>query len=85
VLIVGLVLTETLLSSIPADARTMMENHHLTPYLGDPKHIADAVAFLASEESAFVTGQPLYVDGGFTAHSPMVADLRSALAASRPT
>ncbi|KAK7274140.1 hypothetical protein RIF29_15217 [Crotalaria pallida] len=31
-----------------------------------PKHIADAVLFLASDDSAFVTGHDLLVDGGFT-------------------
>jgi NAD(P)-dependent dehydrogenase (short-subunit alcohol dehydrogenase family) len=32
--------------------------------LGTPQHIADAVAFLASDRAAFITGQVLYVDGG---------------------
>src|SRR5262249_14356983 len=32
-----------------------------------PDEIANAVAFLASEESAYITGQCLAVDGGFTA------------------
>ena len=35
--------------------------------LGVPRDIANAVLFLASEESAWVTGAELVVDGGFTA------------------
>ena len=33
---------------------------------GDPRHIADACVFLASEEAAFVNGIYLVVDGGLT-------------------
>jgi len=84
ILIVGLVATETLLKSVPAPARAMMESHHLTPYLGEPRHVADVVAFLASDESAFVTGHSLYVDGGFGAHAASVADLRRAMAPAHP-
>ena len=32
---------------------------------GEPKHIAGAALFLASEEAAFITGAMLPVDGGF--------------------
>lgn len=32
--------------------------------LGDPKEIASAVAFLASEEAAYITGETLHVNGG---------------------
>ena len=35
--------------------------------LGVPRDIANAVLFLASEESAWMTGAELVVDGGFTA------------------
>jgi NAD(P)-dependent dehydrogenase (short-subunit alcohol dehydrogenase family) len=33
---------------------------------GEPKEIAHAVRFLASEEAAFITGQDIRVDGGWT-------------------
>src|ERR1700759_2319985 len=32
--------------------------------LGRPEEVADAVTFLASDRSRFITGQILYVDGG---------------------
>jgi NAD(P)-dependent dehydrogenase (short-subunit alcohol dehydrogenase family) len=44
---------------------------HLTDRLGYPEEIAAAVAYLASEDATFVTGETLRVDGGLTAHSPM--------------
>ncbi len=35
---------------------------------GKPEDVADACLFLASDESSFITGTVLPVDGGFTAH-----------------
>ena len=43
---------------------------HLIGRLGYPEEIARTVAFLASDDAAFVTGETLRVDGGFTAHTP---------------
>jgi NAD(P)-dependent dehydrogenase (short-subunit alcohol dehydrogenase family) len=40
------------------------------PEPGMPQHIADAALFLASEDSRFITGQVLVVDGGLTAQGP---------------
>lgn len=48
--------------------------HNLVPYHGDTEDIAQAVGYLASDESKFVTGQLLVVDGGYTAHSPSYAE-----------
>jgi NAD(P)-dependent dehydrogenase (short-subunit alcohol dehydrogenase family) len=53
-----------------------MLRHHLTPRLGRPDDIAALVVFLASDESAFITGQNICADGGLLAHQPFVADFR---------
>lgn len=34
---------------------------------GEPREIASVITFLASDAASFVTGQPIVVDGGFTA------------------
>jgi NAD(P)-dependent dehydrogenase (short-subunit alcohol dehydrogenase family) len=36
--------------------------------MGQPRNVADAVVFLASSRSAFMTGSEVVVDGGFTAN-----------------
>ena len=35
-------------------------------YIGDPKDIAYAMLYLASDEARYVTGQTICVDGGST-------------------
>ena len=36
-------------------------------YVGKPEDIAQAALYLASEESSYVTGEVLHVDGGWRA------------------
>lgn len=40
---------------------------HLLSRLGKPEEVAHGILFLASDESSFVTGAPLHVDGGYLA------------------
>lgn len=55
--------------------RDIMLRQHLIKRLGAPEDIANAAIFLASDKSAFITGQVLSVDGGMLAHLPYVADV----------
>jgi NAD(P)-dependent dehydrogenase (short-subunit alcohol dehydrogenase family) len=41
----------------------------LTPYVGVPEDVANLVVFLASEESRYITGQMIAIDGGMSAHT----------------
>jgi NAD(P)-dependent dehydrogenase (short-subunit alcohol dehydrogenase family) len=49
------------------DTLKLVTMHTPLQRIGEPHEIAGAAVFLASPASAFVTGQILYVDGGFTA------------------
>ncbi len=50
-----------------ADARA----RHPVGRLGTPQDIANAVAWLGSDDAAYVTGQCFTIDGGLTAASPL--------------
>jgi NAD(P)-dependent dehydrogenase (short-subunit alcohol dehydrogenase family) len=43
-------------------------DQHLLRRLGEPRDVADAALFLASDEARWITGVVLPVDGGYTAH-----------------
>lgn len=45
----------------------MMSDQHPIGYLGEPDDIGYGIVFLASDESRFMTGSELVIDGGYTA------------------
>jgi 3(or 17)beta-hydroxysteroid dehydrogenase len=49
------------------EAKKLREDWTMVGRLGTPEDVAYAVLYLASDESSFVTGAELVVDGGFTA------------------
>jgi 3-oxoacyl-[acyl-carrier protein] reductase len=53
-----------MVQSMPAEARERLLRMQPTGQMGQPEDIAAAVAFLASDDAAFITGQVLHVDGG---------------------
>jgi NAD(P)-dependent dehydrogenase (short-subunit alcohol dehydrogenase family) len=55
----------------PDAARRDAVSRHPAGRLGVPADIANAVAWLASDEARWVTGQTLTVDGGLTSASPL--------------
>ncbi len=75
-IMIGFVINDHAQKSVPDEIKQILLAQHLTPELGRPRQIADAVAFLASDESSFITGATIPVDGGFTSHSPAMVALK---------
>ncbi len=59
------------LSNDPKAAEADAQNRHAVGRFGRPEDIANMAVWLASDESAFATGQVYVVDGGLTAASPI--------------
>jgi NAD(P)-dependent dehydrogenase (short-subunit alcohol dehydrogenase family) len=65
----GLIITDAVRAHIPPDMLSQLGRATLTPHLGEPGDIADLVVFLMSDESRYITGQMIAIDGGMTAHA----------------
>lgn len=59
------------LAKDPEAARMDALSRHPVGRFGKPMDIANAVAWLASDESSFITGQCFTIDGGLTVASPL--------------
>ncbi|ABE59720.1 SDR family NAD(P)-dependent oxidoreductase [Chromohalobacter israelensis] len=57
--------TDKLMELLPSEALSEMNRTVPLERLGDPKETAGAVAFLASDDSSFMTGSEVFVDGGY--------------------
>lgn len=76
----GLTGSQAALANLPSRLIEIVTEETLTPYLGVPEDIAHAVAFLASDEARYITGQCFVVDGGTSVHIPGFARLSEMVA-----
>ncbi len=58
----------TSVSYLNEEAKTNREQHTLLKRWGLPSDIADVCLFFCSNESRYITGQDIYVDGGWSAN-----------------
>jgi NAD(P)-dependent dehydrogenase (short-subunit alcohol dehydrogenase family) len=65
----GLVITDAVRAHLDEAIVASLGKATLTPNVGQPEDVADVVVFLASDESRYITGQLIAVDGGMSAHA----------------
>ena len=66
----GVILTPLLHQGREWEFRELLPKVQPWPEEGRPEHVAGAALFLASDDSQFVTGQAIVVDGGLSAIGP---------------
>lgn len=52
----------------PVAYKKMMAKQNPLGRIAEPEDIGKAVAWISSDEASFITGQDLYIDGGFTSY-----------------
>ena len=64
----GLIITDAVRAHLTPRMLEGLGRATLTPYVGEPDDVANLVVFLASDESRYITGQMIAIDGGMSAH-----------------
>ena len=73
----GMTATEAVKKNLSEEFRELFLKHIPLGRIGLPEEIAAAVVYLASNESAYTTGQILTISGGFGLPTPVYGDLAS--------
>ena len=73
----GIILTEATRESVPDIARNFGK-HLALPRMGTPEDVAGLVAYLASDEAGYITGQCISIEGGSLIHQPHFGDYMGA-------
>jgi NAD(P)-dependent dehydrogenase (short-subunit alcohol dehydrogenase family) len=66
----GLILSPTARTNLSADKLAAYDANLLVRDFAEPEDLASVIVFLAGDESRYITGQTIIVDGGFQAHQP---------------
>lgn len=74
----GLVMSKSAHDTGVESFMALVTQHMAAPYRGQPSDLAEIIAFLAADQSRYITGQNIVADGGLVGHMPWVADLRRA-------
>ncbi len=64
----GIIFTQLMHNGRCEEAGDVVSRIQPWPDRGEPRHVADAVLFLSTQEAAFITGEALAVDGGYLAN-----------------
>ncbi|WP_145028667.1 SDR family NAD(P)-dependent oxidoreductase [Paenibacillus sp. Y412MC10] len=70
----GLILTPAAKNNMPQQVLDIFAKYNKLPYHGEPDDIGYTVLFLASDESKFITGQTIQVEGGHYIANPSIPD-----------
>lgn len=70
----GLILTPAAKNNMSPSVLDIFAKYNKLPYHGEPDDIGYTVLFLASDESKFITGQTIQVEGGHYIANPSIPD-----------
>lgn len=71
----GFTVSQATAQALPESFKEAWMKHTLIRRLGDPRDQANAIVFLASDESSWITGHLMEVCGGYGLAAPMFGDI----------
>lgn len=72
----GLILTPAAKKNLSQELQDVFMKYNALPYHGEAEDIGNTVLFLASDESKFITGQTIQVEGGHYLANPTAPDFK---------